>query len=405
MAPARMRIVLFNQFFWPDMSATSQILTDTAQFLAKEHEIVVICSGNGTKLTNSEADFAAGVLAIRTQSAGFGHRTWQRLSSYLSYLAGSLFWGLKIKRPEVYVTLTTPPVLSIVGSLLSILRGTNHVIWEMDVYPDIATDIHYLKPGGLLDRVIGWALDWSRRRARTIIVLGEDMKDRLTARGIPDSNIKVVENWADGNAIRQLPFPDGPLVIYYSGNLGLAHETETIQRVIERLANHRDFRFVFAGGGPRRLALEEFCRTQRILNVEFRPYSKRSELQTSLAEGHLGLVTQLPQTLGSIVPSKIYGIMAAGRPLLFVGPAQSTPARHIRRFECGWHVPSGNVEELESLLIHLNRNRALLTEAGTRARQAFESEFDSPIGLTAIKNIIEDAVLPQPRSVQRNAMT
>jgi len=400
-----MRIALLNQFFWPDASATSQILSDAARFLATEHEIIVICSGNGTNIEPGLDEFATGVLVVRTRSAGFSHRTAQRLSSYLSYLADSFFWGLKIRRPEVYVTLTTPPVLPIVGSLLSTLRRTNHVIWEMDVYPDIATDIHYLKPGGLIDRVIGWALDWSRHRANTIIVLGEDMRDRLTARGIPDSNIRIVENWADGNAIRQLPFPDGPLVIYYSGNLGLAHEIDTIREVIERLANHPDFRFVFAGGGPRRLALEEFCRTRLIFNVEFRPYCKRSELQSSLSEGHLGLVTQLPQTLGSIVPSKIYGIMAAGRPLLFVGPTQSTPACHIRRFECGWHVPSGNVDELESLLIHLNRNRALLYEAGSRARQAFESEFDSPIGLTAIEKIIEDAVLPQPRSVQRNAMT
>jgi hypothetical protein len=231
------------------------------------------------------------------------------------------------------------------------------------------------------------------------------MKDRLAARGIPESRMHIVENWADGNEIRPLPFPDGPLAIHYSGNLGLAHETNTIQEVIRRLANHAEFQFVFAGGGPRRSALEEFCRTQGIFNVEFRSYCKRSELGTSLAEGHLGLVTQLPQTLGSVVPSKIYGIMAAGRPLLFVGPAASTPARHIRRFECGWHIQCGDVDGLESLLFHLSRNRQLLYAAGTRARQAFESEFDSSIGLAAIKNVIEDALLSQQQSTQRNAIT
>src|SRR5512135_1549738 len=121
-----MRIALLNQFFWPDASATSQILSDTARFLAEEHEITVICSGNGATTANGDGHFAAGVSTIRTRSASFSHRSTQRLSSYLSYLAGSLYWGLKSKRPDVYVTLTTPPALPIVGSILSTLRRSNH---------------------------------------------------------------------------------------------------------------------------------------------------------------------------------------------------------------------------------------------------------------------------------------
>ncbi len=400
-----MRIVFLNQFFWPDASATSQILSDAARFLAEEHEITVICSGNGARVANGNLDFGTGVSIIRTRSAGFSRSVLRRLSSYVSYLAGSLYWGLKSKRPDVYVTLTTPPVLPIVGSLLSTLRQANHVIWEMDVYPDIATDIQYFKLGGLLDRVSGGILDWSRRRADAIIVLGPEMKDRLKARGIPESRMFIAENWADGTDIKPLPFSDGPLVIHYSGNLGLAHETETILEIIKRLGKHPDFRFVFAGGGPRRSALEELCRSQRLFNVDFRSYCKRSELGKSLAEGHLGLVTQLPQTLGSVVPSKIYGIMAAGRPLLFIGPADSTPARHIRKFQCGWHIQPGDVDGLESLLFQLCSNRHLLCEAGKRARQAFESDFDSAISLAAIKSVIEGSIPPPQLSTPRNATT
>jgi glycosyltransferase involved in cell wall biosynthesis len=215
--------------------------------------------------------------------------------------------------------------------------------------------------------------------------------------------MSVVENWADGEEITPLPFPDGPLVVHYSGNLGLAHDTGTIQGVIERLANHQDFRFIFVGGGPRRVALEEICSKQKILNVDFQPYCKRADLGKGIAKGHLGLVTQLPETLGSIVPSKIYGIMAAGRPLLFVGPAESTPARHIRKFCCGWHIQPGDVDGLEYLLIQLRDNRHLLYEAGNRARQAFESEFDSSIGLRAIKNVIERSGSRQQFFTERNA--
>ena len=388
-----MRIALFNQFFWPDTSATSQILTDVSRFLAKKNEVIAVCAGNGAVANEDEFEVPVNLSVVRTLSTDFSRRAHERVFSYLSYLACCLLWGLTSKRLDVYVTLTTPPILPFIGSLLSIMRTSSHVIWEMDVYPDIATDIAYLKPGGLLDRISGCLLDWSRRRAAAIIVLGEEMRNRLKARGIPETKIHVVENWANGEEITPQPFPSGPIIIQYSGNLGLAHETWTIQQTIERLANHKDFRFMFVGGGPRRTSLEDFCRSRAISNVEFRPYCRRFELGASLSQSHLGLVTQLPQTLGSVVPSKIYGIMAAGRPLLYIGPAQSTPAHHIREYECGWHIEPGDLNALESLLFQLRDNPHLIVEFGERARRVFEMRFDSAVSLAAIKRIVENSSL------------
>lgn len=384
-----MHIVLLNQFFWPDGIATSQILTDLARPLAREHEVTVICGGTGVKIANSGSGPGADIVIIRTRNFSFGHRGPVRLASYISYLAGTIWHGLRLRRPNCFVTLTTPPILPVIGSVLATLRRARHVIWEMDVYPDIATDIGYFRKGGIVDRLTGTVLDWSRRRAAAIIVLGDDMKARLVARGIPEAKIHVAENWADGTEITPKPFPQGPLVIHYSGNLGLAHEIETIAAVISRLSNHPGVRFIFIGGGPRRPLLEEFCRTEGIRNVDFRPYCTRAELGRSLAEGHLGLVTQLPQTLGSVVPSKVYGIMAAGRPLLYIGPDGSTPACHIRRFKCGWHIQPGDAEGLKNLLLHLSENRRILSEAGARARTAFEQSFDRPIGVARILRILE----------------
>ena len=376
--------------------ATSQILSDVAGVLAEEHDVVVICAESGATIDNEGPDLGRLVSIIRTKSANFGHRNSKRLLSYVSYLAGSVWHGLRIADPDQFLTLTTPAVLPIIGSVLSKLRGARHVIWEMDVYPDIATDIGFLKKGGIVAFLSGKLLDWSRRRAASIIVLGDDMKMRLLARGIPAEKITVVENWADGHEIQPAPFAPGPLVVYYSGNLGLAHDTETIQKLIERLINHPDFQFTFAGGGPRRPALVQWCKQNGIRNVEFRSYCKRSDLSRSLAEGHLGLVTQLSHTLGSVVPSKIYGIMAAGRPLLYIGPDESTPARHIQRFQCGWHILPGDVDGLESLLISLHENRQLLIEAGRRARTAFERHFDRAIGVGQIRNVIAGHTHGQP---------
>ena len=214
------------------------------------------------------------------------------------------------------------------------------------------------------------------------------MKARLVARGIPEHKILVAENWADGCEILPAPFRDGPLVVHYSGTFGLAHEEQTITEAMRQLRDDGRFRFVFAGGGARRERLEKFCRAGGMAGVEFRPYARRSDLSQSLAEGHVGLVTQIPETVGAVVPSKVYGIMAAGRPVLYIGPRQATPARIIQQYGCGWRVEPGDAAGLVQLLRHLEQNRHLLRFAGLRARNAFEKQYDKPIGVARILSIL-----------------
>lgn len=390
-----MKIVLLNQFFWPDTVATSQILTAVARSLGEKHEATVICGGGGTVSKTPEGNFGPNLSVARVWNVRFGHSLPARIASYLGYLGGVLWRTCSLRDTDCFLTLTTPPVLPVLVGVIARARRAKHVIWEMDIYPDIATDVGLFKKGGVAEYLIGAVLDWSRRRADTIIALGEDMKDRLLARGIPDHKIYVAENWADGREITPMNFPDGPLTVHYSGNLGLAHEVETIAAVITSLANNPDFRFIFTGGGPRRPQLESYCRKRSIMNVEFRPFCSNAQLSESLAEGHLGLVTQIPETLGSIVPSKIYGIMASGRPLLYIGPGESTPARHIRNFQCGWHFQPGDCDGVVRLLHQLCVNRHVLNETGKKARLAFDRNFDRPVGVARILLIVFESNIKQ----------
>ena len=383
-----MRIVLLNQFFWPDTVASAQLLSDVAQALGRENEVTTICGSLAEPGSSPDLGLGPNVTILRTRGFKFGHRGLTRIASYISYGVGAIWHGIRSPGAEVYLTLTTPPILSAIGSGLALLRGARHLIWEMDVYPDIAGDIGYIKRGGIFDRFFGAVLDWSRHRANAIIVLGEDMKKRLIARGIPEGKIYIAENWADGREIIPQRPAAGPLVVEYSGNLGLAHEIETVVAVIGRLRNNPELQFVFAGGGPKRQQLEEACRKEGFRNVSFRPFCARTDLGRSLGECHLGLVTQLSGTVGSVVPSKIYGIMAAGRPILYIGPSETTPACHIRRFDCGWHILPGDVTHLEDLLLYLNSHRHLVVEAGERGRLAFEQHFDRPIGVDRILRVI-----------------
>jgi len=386
-----MRIVLLNQFFASEPVATAQLSSDLAQCLAREHDVTVICASAASETASWDRQHERTISVLRTRGFRFSHGRMSRLASYISYVAGTIWCGLSQPRADIYLALTTPPVLSVIAFGFALLRGGRHVIWEMDVYPDIAIDIGYFKRGGIIDRVVGVILDWSRRHASAIIVLGEDMKKRLIARGIPDEKIHIAENWADGEEIQPKRLASGPLVIEYLGNLGLAHEIDTVADVIERLRNEPSFQFVFIGGGARRERFEAVCRDNGIQSVSFKPCCDRTEMSQSLGESHLGLVTQLPQTVGSVVPTKFYSIMAAGRPILYIGPEESTPARHIKRFHCGWQIAPGDVTGLENLLIELNRKRHLISEAGERARIAFEQNFDRSIGVDRILQVIEAA--------------
>jgi len=382
-----MQVLLINQFFWPDTAATGQLLTDVTRGIDLEaHEVTVLCgmSTYGVVDTGSPPP----VKIVQCGGVAFSRGKIGRVVSYGSFFVAAAVQGVLGPKPALVVTLTTPPLISLLGTLLKSFRGSRHFIWEMDLYPDIAVNLNVLKPRSVVTRLIGSVVDFSRKRADGIIALGDDMKARLVARGIPEHKVLVAENWADGREIVPAPFEEGPLVVHYSGSFGLAHEQHTIAEVMRQLRDDHRFRFVFVGGGARRVRLEELCRAEGMDNAEFRPSASRSELSRSLAEGHVGLVTQIPETAGAVVPSKTYGIMAAGRPMLYVGPESATPALVLRRHECGWRIEPGDVAGMVRLLKRLEQDRTLVREAGARARRAFEEYYDRPIGVARILSIL-----------------
>ena len=387
-----MKVLLLNQFFWPDSSATSQLLTDLARALAAEgHEVTAISSDKGGYAIAAAPADAPAVRVCRVRSLPFVRGTLGRVLSYGSFYLSAAIRGLLLPRQEVILTLTTPPLLSLLGTLIKTVRGGRHYIWEMDVYPDVAIDLGHFRPSGLFDRVVGGLADLSRRRADGIIALGECMKDRLARRGIARNRIFVADNWADGSAIHPLPRLGSPdnLVLLYSGNLGLAHDLETIEAAMLALRDDHRFKFLFVGSGGRREELRHFVDQHALGSVELRPYVQRESLSESLSAGDIGLVTQRDACCGSVVPSKVYGLLAAGRPILFIGPAAATPARIIERFGCGWHISVGEGEHLTSLLKYLAENPDQVRRAGENARQALLQHFDLPLGVARVLEILK----------------
>lgn len=388
-----MRIIFINQFFWPDGAATSQYLTDLTRVLAAQgHEVEVVC-GDSSYAQLEDAEEAPPVVVRRIRCSGFASGLLSRLCSYASFFVGALWTGLRVPDADVVVTLTTPPMLSVIGGVLKRARGVKHFIWEMDLFPEALVDVGLMKKDSWMVWLLGHISDWARLQSDGVIALGDCMRRRLVDRGIPASKIHVAENWADGSKIFPLPVHrHGPLKILYSGNLGRPHDVETIAYAIERLKDDPMFHFQFVGGGTRRKELADSCGKSGIANISFAPYCKRDEMSSNLASGDIGLVTQLDSCMGTVVPSKVYGLMAAGRPILYIGPRESTPAEIIRRFGCGWQVDCGNGQAVLELLKNLEAHRDEIAAAGARARIAFLDHYDLPQGAGRICSIISESV-------------
>jgi glycosyltransferase involved in cell wall biosynthesis len=395
-----MKILLLNQFFWPESAATSQLLTDLAVHLAEQgHEVSVICTEAGGYSISSD-DQPPSVRIYRTKNLPFYRGALGRVLSYASFYISAAIRGLSLQRQDLVLTLTTPPLLSLLGTAIKTLRGSTHFIWEMDVYPDVAVDLEHFKAGGVIDRVCGMLADFSRHRADGIIALGDCMKNRLVQRGIDGDRIHVAENWADGRSI--MPVGRSPeseeLTVLYSGNLGLAHDVDTISGAMLNLKDDPRFRFVFVGGGGNSGRLVEFCSRNNLRHVSFHPYVQRSHLGNSLSIGDIGLVTQRESCCGSVVPSKVYGLLAAGRPILFIGPEAATPARIIRKFGCGWAVRCGDIDSLTDLLRRLADDPREVFVAGQLARETFLNHYDRPLGVARIADIMDVTRLSSNRN-------
>ena len=393
--PTTKPVVFVNQFFYPDEAATSQILTDVVRGACCDDRITVVCGASGYAggvAANASGEGGPGltpwgIRVIRVGTARFGHGPVRKLLSYSGFYLGAAWATLSGERADVVVTMTTPPLLGLIGLMAQRWRGARHFIWEMDVYPDVAVELGTFRRGGMCDRVVGWLADSPRRAADGVIVLGPCMAERVRARGVPARKIFIAENWADGTTIRPQPFRnDGTLRVLYSGNLGLAHEFRTLVEALPEVERQGGVEFVFSGSGPRKAWLEAECR--RFGCVRFGAFQPREKLGELLGLCDVGLVTQVPATLGCVVPSKVYGILAAGRPVLFVGPKAATPARIVERYRCGWQVEPGDAGGLARLLGELAERPERVREAGRRARAAFEAHYDLPIGVERIWEIL-----------------
>jgi glycosyltransferase involved in cell wall biosynthesis len=381
-----------NRFFFPDHSATSQMLTDLAFHLAScGIEVRVVTSQQryddpGADLPNEHS--IDGVAIHRISTTRFGRaaligRGFDYLSFYSSAFRSILTFA---KSGDVLVAKTDPPLLSVVAMQAARRCGLHLVNWLQDLYPEVAAALGVPVLEGRLGRGLLRLRDAALRAADVNVVVGERMAEIVRNRGIVPERIRVIPNWCDDEEIRPIAPLDNPLrrewglaekfVVGYSGNLGRGHEFETVLAAAEHLRGDPSISFLFIGGGNK---FDELGRSVHERGLEhlfrFLPYQERGILKLSPGVPDVHLISLKPELEGLIVPSKLYGIAAVGRPTIAVTARDGEIAGLVRRHDCGVVVEPGAGELLANTLQHFRTDPERLALMGRHARAMLDAHF------------------------------
>ena len=384
-----MKILLLNQFFPPDLAPTGQMAADLAEDLvAAGHSVTAVASrGNYTGGDRHQSRTSwRGIEVVRVPATSLGKRTLaHRALDYGSFYASAGWVLRRLPPPDVIVALTTPPLIAATG-LGARHQGTKLVYWVQDLYPEIAVAFGAIGSSAVHTRTMASISNRVMKASAQVVVLGEAMKEKAVNAGARRDRVSIIPNWADGDVVRSIPHESNPLrddlargspfVVLYSGNIGRAHDVSTLVGAARKLSDRTDITFVFQGEGNKRAELE--LGTRGLPNVRFAPYQPRERLAESLSAADVHLITLSPSVLGLLEPSKLYGIMAAGRPALYVGPDRSEVARTITAERIGACVGNGHVDGLVEAITRRVADPNLCGNEGTRARAAFEREYARP---------------------------
>ena len=391
-------ILFINQHYWPDCAATALMLTDLAEYLAEQGVNVHVLCSRGHYLSGAmevpAEETHNGVHIHRVRATALGRETTLgRLTDYASFFANTLRRVLTGPAYDYIIPLTTPPLLPLVGAIARRVRGQAYGIWSMDLHPDAEVAAGMFAEDGLPARMLHALNDAGYRHADFVVDLGTYMKRRLRDKGVAGDQLHTIPVWNRKNDVTPLPHDDNPLraelslegkfVVMYSGNAGVAHRFEEVLATMKQLDGHPDIEFVFVGEGPKKDRIQAFADRHALSNFRYLPYFPREDLEHSLPMADVHLMTLREEMAGIAVPGKLYGIMAAGRPALMVGPEASEPGETIQISGAGRVVDPSQTDTpaqaLHDTLLSLYRDDALRTELGRNGREAFLEHFEREV--------------------------
>ncbi len=401
-----MRLLLLNQFYAPDISPTAQLAASLAEHRAAVGDEVTVLAGRAGYLEGLDPDdhvLVAGSSSVRvrrvwTPDLGKGS-IGRRVLGYVTYLIGAVVRVILLPAQDVIVVMTTPPMVVVVAVLHRLLhRRTRVVLWSMDCYPDVAERFGEIKDHGAVSRVLRAVTRWAFRRLDHVVALDGAMAELLTsqyAAGPGRPPCTVVPNWErlalfPSDALSPPTDAGGSPRVLYLGNIGVGHRFDTVVAAAAELGDAGRFRFV--GGGARRDDLAESVDAARLGNVELEGYVPKTGTPELLSEADAALITLDDRSLGVISPSKLHSSLAAGLPIVYVGPVGSNVDEAIERFGCGWSLRQGDVAGLVAAVRALAADDSAGRAARrARSRAAFEAAYSDQATLPQLDRILDPA--------------
>ena len=398
------KIIFINRYFYPDHSATSQLLSDLAFRLkgnsSETHVITSRQSYDEPKAILLSEEIIQGVHVHRVWTTRFGrHNNYGRAIDYLSFYVTSMFCLLRVtRRDDIVVAKTDPPLISVPAAIVTKIKSAHLVNWLQDLFPEVAEKLGIKFISGPLYSTLKWLRNQGLQMARQNIVIGKKMAEYLRNEGIPDDRITIIDNWVDGEQIQPVA-PDenelrkewgleGKYVIGYSGNLGRVHDFSTILDAAEMLMHEADIVFIFIGGGIKLESAKTQCHERGLSNVLFKPYQPRERLSKSLSVPDVHLISLNPALEGLIVPSKFYGVLSVSRPIVFIGDDSGEIAHKLNKHACGLTIEEGDAVGLGAVINNLSKDRELCEQLSVNSRSLCDGIYSLTASLLKWKMML-----------------
>ena len=396
----RPRLLVLNQYYWPGVEATAQLLTELCEALAEEYEVEVVTGvlhGHEDDPRELERN---NVRIVRVSSTSYERSELvHRAANYFSYLGSALSYVLKAPAPDLVICMTDPPIVGDLGVIVGRRFDAPVLVISQDVFPEIATELGRLgNPAvvAVLRGLVGAYL----RRADRIVAIGETMRERLEAKGASPERVRVIPNWVDTTAITPQPRENqwaerhglvSKFVVMHSGNVGHAQDLDSLVRAATFLRDLDDLRVVIAGFGARHAEMVALARRLEVGDlVRFFDYQPRDRLPLSLSSADLHVVGLAKGLAGYVVPSRLYGILSAARPVVVAADEESETARIVAEVGCGLVIPPGRPELLARTIRAAREGAYDLGEMGERGRRYVEREADRSVAMARYRAVVAD---------------
>jgi colanic acid biosynthesis glycosyl transferase WcaI len=397
------RLLVLNQYYWPGVEATAQLLTELCEALSEEMDVTVVTGvlhgheDQPRKLTHND------VKIVRVASTSFERsKLLARASNYVTYLGSSLLEGLRVKRPDVVLCMTDPPIVADIALVVARRYRAPLVVISQDVFPEIAAELKRLENPvvmSLLRRLVGLYL----QRADRIVAIGETMRGRLEAKGAPADRLRVISNWIDTerleprertNAWARHENLEDKFVVMHSGNVGHAQDLDSLLRAGTFLRDLDDLQIMIIGMGARHAELVALAQLHELEHVKFMYYQPREVLPDSLSAADLHVVGLASGLAGYVVPSRLYGILAVAKPVIAAADEESETAQVVRRVGCGIVVPPGRPDLLARAIRDAHDGKYDLEEMGRRGREWVECEADRSVAVRRYRDLLFELARP-----------